>query len=206
MSAGAFTTRDGGTPGAGSAGPAARHAGGTERLPRPALYRSDGNRAGAGQDRRAGRLAGRSPAAAAAMLGGGRWSQTARDQIARFAERFALPVATSYRRGHLFDQTHGNYAGDLGLLANPKLVARGSRTAILRDCRRRAPQPDQHAGLHPVRQRRDQSGACLSRRRGNRAGSFPHASGDPRLAARPVLRRRWIAWRRASCRFGCTAR
>ena len=57
-------------------------------------------------------------------LGGGRWNEAARAQIARFAERFALPVATSYRRGHLFDQTHPNYAGDLGLLANSKLVAR----------------------------------------------------------------------------------
>jgi acetolactate synthase-1/2/3 large subunit len=58
------------------------------------------------------------------ILGGGRWSEEARMQMTRFAERFALPVATSYRRGHLFDQTHANYAGDLGLLANPKLVAR----------------------------------------------------------------------------------
>jgi len=33
-------------------------------------------------------------------------------------------VATSYRRAPLFDQTAPNYAGDLGLQANPKLVAR----------------------------------------------------------------------------------
>ena len=35
-----------------------------------------------------------------------------------------MPVATSYRRGHLFDADHPNYAGDLGLGANPALVAR----------------------------------------------------------------------------------
>jgi acetolactate synthase I/II/III large subunit len=58
------------------------------------------------------------------LLGGSRWDETARARIARFAERFALPVATGYRRGPLFDQTAPNYAGDLGLLANPKLVAR----------------------------------------------------------------------------------
>ena len=58
------------------------------------------------------------------LIGGSRWNEAARAQIARFAERFALPVATSYRRGPLFDQTAPNYAGDIGLLANPKLVAR----------------------------------------------------------------------------------
>lgn len=58
------------------------------------------------------------------LIGGSRWTEEARDQIARFAARFDLPVATSYRRAPLFDQTQPNYAGDIGLLANPKLVAR----------------------------------------------------------------------------------
>ncbi|HWC63738.1 MAG TPA: thiamine pyrophosphate-binding protein, partial [Rhizomicrobium sp.] len=58
------------------------------------------------------------------ILGGGRWDEEATGQIADFAERFALPVATAYRRAPLFDQTRPNYAGDLGLFANPKLVAR----------------------------------------------------------------------------------
>ncbi len=58
------------------------------------------------------------------LVGGSRWTEEARAQMARFAARFALPVATTYRRGPLFDQTSANYAGDLGLLANPKLVAR----------------------------------------------------------------------------------
>jgi acetolactate synthase I/II/III large subunit len=42
----------------------------------------------------------------------------------RFAERFALPVATTFRRGHLFDALHPCYAGDLGIGPNPKLLAR----------------------------------------------------------------------------------
>jgi acetolactate synthase I/II/III large subunit len=58
------------------------------------------------------------------ILGGGGWSKTALDQIANFAERFAIPACTSFRRAHLFDPLHPNYAGDLGLAANPKLVAR----------------------------------------------------------------------------------
>jgi acetolactate synthase-1/2/3 large subunit len=58
------------------------------------------------------------------ILGGSRWSEQARDEIAGFAERFALPVVTSYRRLPLFDPLHPCYAGDLGIGPNPKLVAR----------------------------------------------------------------------------------
>ncbi len=58
------------------------------------------------------------------ILGGSRWSAAALAQMARFAERFGIPVATSFRRQHHFDPLHPNYAGDLGLACNPKLVAR----------------------------------------------------------------------------------
>ena len=58
------------------------------------------------------------------ILGGSRWTEEALAQIARFAERFGIPVATSFRRQHHFDPLHPNYAGDLGLACNPKLVAR----------------------------------------------------------------------------------
>src|SRR5262249_21480760 len=58
------------------------------------------------------------------LLGGSRWSQQACDQVARFAKEYALPVATTFRRGHLFDQTHPCYAGDLGIGPNPKLLER----------------------------------------------------------------------------------
>jgi len=58
------------------------------------------------------------------ILGGGRWSEPALNQIAQFVEKFGLPVATSFRRAHHFHPLHPNYAGDLGLGANPKLVAR----------------------------------------------------------------------------------
>jgi acetolactate synthase I/II/III large subunit len=59
-----------------------------------------------------------------AVLGGSRWTAEACAAIRRFAERFKLPVATSYRRLPLFDPLHPNYAGDLGIGPNPKLTAR----------------------------------------------------------------------------------
>ncbi|MEP7030674.1 MAG: thiamine pyrophosphate-dependent enzyme, partial [Pseudolabrys sp.] len=58
------------------------------------------------------------------LVGGSRWSETACAALARFAERFALPVATTFRRGHLFDALHPCYAGDMGIGPNPKLLAR----------------------------------------------------------------------------------
>jgi len=58
------------------------------------------------------------------ILGGSRWSQAASDSVARFAQRYALPVCTTFRRLHLFDALHSCYAGDLGIGPNPKLVER----------------------------------------------------------------------------------
>jgi acetolactate synthase-1/2/3 large subunit len=58
------------------------------------------------------------------ILGGSRWSQQASEAVARFAERLALPVCTTFRRLHLFDALHPCFAGDLGIGPNPKLVER----------------------------------------------------------------------------------
>jgi acetolactate synthase I/II/III large subunit len=58
------------------------------------------------------------------LLGGSRWSQAASDSVARFAEKYALPVATTFRRAHVFDALHPCYAGDLGIGPNPKLLER----------------------------------------------------------------------------------
>jgi acetolactate synthase I/II/III large subunit len=58
------------------------------------------------------------------LLGGGRWDEDACAAVTRFAERFRMPVMTSYRRSPLFHPLHPNYAGDLGLVPNPKLLAR----------------------------------------------------------------------------------
>src|SRR6478672_7314627 len=66
-----------------------------------------------------------------AIVGGSRWSPAAREAMQRFAERFALPVATSCRRLPLFDPLHPCYAGDLGIGPNPKLVARIKEADVL---------------------------------------------------------------------------
>jgi acetolactate synthase I/II/III large subunit len=49
------------------------------------------------------------------LVGGSRWSEKAVERLIRFAERFDLPVATTFRRQALFPATHPNFAGDGGL-------------------------------------------------------------------------------------------
>ncbi|KJC55811.1 thiamine pyrophosphate-binding protein [Bradyrhizobium sp. LTSPM299] len=58
------------------------------------------------------------------ILGGSGWTADAAKGIARFAERFDLPVTTSFRRASLFDADHSHYAGDLGIGPSPKLKDR----------------------------------------------------------------------------------
>ena len=66
-----------------------------------------------------------------AIVGGSRWSAGAVASFVRFAERFGLPVAASFRRAGLFPADHGHYAGDLGLAPNPKLAARAKEADLL---------------------------------------------------------------------------
>ncbi|MCA0918894.1 thiamine pyrophosphate-binding protein [Pseudooceanicola nanhaiensis] len=56
------------------------------------------------------------------ILGGGGWSPEARESMINFAERWALPVAVSFRRTGLFPADHDLYAGDLSLGPNPALT------------------------------------------------------------------------------------
>ena len=58
------------------------------------------------------------------ILGGTRWTQASCDAMRGFAERYDLPVVTSFRRLPLFDALHRNYAGELGIGPNPRLLAR----------------------------------------------------------------------------------
>ena len=58
------------------------------------------------------------------VLGGSGWTAEAAAGVARFAERFDLPVTTSFRRASLFDADHSHYAGDLGIGPSPKLKDR----------------------------------------------------------------------------------
>ena len=58
------------------------------------------------------------------IVGGSRWTATARRALQSFSEKWRLPVVCSFRRQDLFDNTHPHYAGDLGFWLNPKLKAR----------------------------------------------------------------------------------
>lgn len=48
------------------------------------------------------------------IAGGGDWSAAASQNLQRFAERFDIPVATSFRRQDHFDNRHRCYVGPLG--------------------------------------------------------------------------------------------
>ena len=131
-------------------------------------------------------------------------AETACAACVRFAERFELPVATSFRRAMLFPNDHPNYAGELGIGPNPKL--QGAH----RERRPRAAGRRPHGGnavaiLHAVRHSRcrarrscmsmptpTNSAASISRR--SRINATPHgllrgarkraAAGRDRLGGR----------------------
>jgi acetolactate synthase-1/2/3 large subunit len=58
------------------------------------------------------------------VVGGGTWSDAARQDLQAVAERWAVPVAASFRCQDFVDNAHPNYAGDAGIGINPKLAAR----------------------------------------------------------------------------------
>jgi len=58
------------------------------------------------------------------LLGGSGWSEEGLASLRIFVEANDLPVATTFRRKSLFDNTHPNYAGDLGIGPNPRLAER----------------------------------------------------------------------------------
>jgi len=66
------------------------------------------------------------------ILGGSGWDAEGCAAITRFAVRFDLPVATSFRRAALFPAEHPNYAGDLGIGPDARLKSRvGNADLIL---------------------------------------------------------------------------
>jgi acetolactate synthase-1/2/3 large subunit len=56
--------------------------------------------------------------------GGPGWTAADADALRTFAERAGLPVVTAWRRKDRFDNRHPNYAGELGLGSNPRLLER----------------------------------------------------------------------------------
>ena len=65
------------------------------------------------------------------ILGGGGWDAKAVDDIHAFAENMNLPVGCSFRCQDLFDNSHPNYAGDVGIGINPKLAERVKTSDLL---------------------------------------------------------------------------
>jgi acetolactate synthase-1/2/3 large subunit len=57
------------------------------------------------------------------LLGGGGWTEAGRAAIGAFARAHGLPVAVAFRRHALYDGTHPGFVGDLGVAADPGLVA-----------------------------------------------------------------------------------
>lgn len=62
------------------------------------------------------------------MAGGPGWTHESAQTLKALAERFDVPVVTSFRAKQLFDNTHSHYGGEAGIGCNPDLVAR------MKDC------------------------------------------------------------------------
>ncbi len=66
-----------------------------------------------------------------AILGGTVWDREACENMRRFAEASGLPIACAWRFQDLFDNTHPQYVGDVGLGINPKLAQRVREADLL---------------------------------------------------------------------------
>ncbi|MBL8835690.1 MAG: thiamine pyrophosphate-binding protein [Alphaproteobacteria bacterium] len=65
------------------------------------------------------------------LLGGAQWTDEACADIQAFAEACDLPVAVSFRRQDIFDNSSRVYAGDLGTSGPPQLVKRAKEADLL---------------------------------------------------------------------------
>ncbi|WP_122467817.1 thiamine pyrophosphate-binding protein [Brevundimonas lutea] len=65
------------------------------------------------------------------VLGGSGWTDAAAGAVGDWAERLGLPVSLSFRRKDILSNDRANYAGDLGLGCNPKLMARAREADLL---------------------------------------------------------------------------
>ncbi len=57
------------------------------------------------------------------VVGGTGWTDEGLASLTQFAKASGWPVATTYRRSHLFDNTDSQYAGELGIGIDPALFA-----------------------------------------------------------------------------------
>ncbi len=66
-----------------------------------------------------------------ALIGGSRWSAAGRAAIRSFLTRHELPVTVGFRRQALYDGTLDNFAGDLGVGADPALVGKAKEADLV---------------------------------------------------------------------------
>jgi len=57
------------------------------------------------------------------VVGGGGWTEAAREDIQRFAAANDVPVVATFRRRDIIDHRHPCYAGEIGIGSNPALLA-----------------------------------------------------------------------------------
>ncbi|KMK65173.1 thiamine pyrophosphate-binding protein [Puniceibacterium sp. IMCC21224] len=65
------------------------------------------------------------------MVGGGDWSLAEADDLRRFVEATGLPCCATFRRQDKLSNDHPSYIGEIGLGANPKLLARVAQADLL---------------------------------------------------------------------------
>lgn len=58
------------------------------------------------------------------IAGGSGWNSSACADLQRFIETQKIPIGCAFRFQDVFDNSHPNYAGDVGIGINPKLAAR----------------------------------------------------------------------------------
>ena len=116
------------------------------------------------------------------VVGGSLWDTASVARLRTFAEAAGVPVACGFRRQHLFDHTHGHYAGDVGIGLNPRLRQALEETDLLvllgfcpRGCGESC-DPPAHRGVAGRRQHR-RAGHQATRQRA--FPSFPSARRAP---------------------------
>jgi acetolactate synthase-1/2/3 large subunit len=65
------------------------------------------------------------------LVGGGGWTHDAVNDLRTFVEATGIPVGASFRSKDLFDNLHPQYAGDVGIGPNPRLVERLKRSDLV---------------------------------------------------------------------------
>jgi acetolactate synthase I/II/III large subunit len=65
------------------------------------------------------------------IVGGHGWSRESARQLRDYVEANHLPVGCAFRFQDTFDNSHPNYAGDVGIGINPKLAARVSNADVV---------------------------------------------------------------------------